>query len=305
MDELNRILDDETFGKLVDNKITDASLAFLDQEILDSMGIVAMGPKLIIMSVVNNLNETKDTISEVANPSTSSTTPAKDLTVREILESHPKFRSILQDKLDAKIVPKENELKLMVRVLCAPIVERLTKESVYPTTEEKKKLVAKILQQFPFLNATKRSVDGPEYSLFFWKNGGQGAKHEHTGLIQTHLRNACKNLLPEQRKFTHSPKSPAPDSVSTEMIELAENCARYGQTSANYPVIAKIMSDVHDLHMMLLREKKDIQSVLRILPHLISYNGRMVIISVLSSEYFNSFNLINTFYFPKTISNGV
>ncbi|XP_058443606.1 uncharacterized protein LOC131425600 [Malaya genurostris] len=156
------------------------------------------------------------------------------------------------------------------------MVERLMHDSIYPTTEEKKMLAIKILLQFPFLCATRRSTGAPEYSLFFWKNGGQGPKHEHTGLIHTHLRNSCKNLLPEQRKFTHSKKVVKHVGVCTEIIDLAEMCAKFGATSANYSTISKMMSDVHDLHMMLLNEKNDMAKILLVLPHLTSYNGRMI-----------------------------
>ncbi|XP_058448949.1 uncharacterized protein LOC131428907 [Malaya genurostris] len=99
--------------------------------------------------------------------------------------------------------------------------------------------------------------------------------------IQTIPAQTNEGTVALPTKFTHSKKVVKHVGVCTEIFELAEMCAKFGATSANYSTISKMMSDVHDLRltgsdMMLLNEKNDMAKILLVLPHLTTYNGRMI-----------------------------
>ncbi|XP_062716798.1 uncharacterized protein LOC109622851 isoform X1 [Aedes albopictus] len=198
------------------------------------------------------------------------------LQMREILENNSKFRRVVYSKLDANIVPSHKELLMMVRVVCKNAVEKLVNHHVYPTFEEKKELAIRIIDTFPLLKNTKVAENAPDYSYFFWKNGGKNPGVEHTGLIQSHLRNACKNILPENKKFVHKRKLNTVTNVSPETIEKAQAIGCVDPVPVNFHAIMKGMAEAHDLLLMLLREKKRVHDILSIFPHFKTFNGVMV-----------------------------
>ncbi|XP_029713971.2 uncharacterized protein LOC115258094 [Aedes albopictus] len=112
--------------------------------------------------------------------------------------------------------------------------------------------------------------------LFFWKNAGKGPNYEHSGLIQSHLRNMSKKLTPEQRKFTHKKKDAKVCSVPSEIIEQAEECARKDSIPANFTATVKCMDTTHSLFTMMLQEKKSLQSILQAFPHFKLYDGLLI-----------------------------
>lgn len=132
----------EAYEKIVENKFTDTSLKLLNEESLTKMGITAEATKLIIFGVVDQLkNQQRQSATDSSpQPSTSkrrSTTdsspslPKKqvclpeqfrvdDIDVYQLLNANKKFRQILYDQLDHKIIPDNNALKRLVRIVCAP-----------------------------------------------------------------------------------------------------------------------------------------------------------------------------------------
>ncbi|XP_065080134.1 uncharacterized protein LOC135702982 [Ochlerotatus camptorhynchus] len=241
-----------------------------------------MGPRLVILSEAAKRNCPSPT------PSTSGSGPLKEKnvdenrvpteplveqrTIRQILESNSKFRKILFSKLDAGIVPPHNGLLLMVRTLC----EGMFAGQQYPTTDQKLALAIKIIDAFPVLKKTKLSEVSPDYSFFFWKNGGKGPGHEHSGVIQTHTRNVCKNVSPSKKKFTRKPKNKQVINVSSEIVEMAQEMAQIEATSSSFNNIARSMAETHDLLIMMLDAKSKTFEILNVFPHFRSYNGMII-----------------------------
>ncbi|XP_058448992.1 uncharacterized protein LOC131428951 [Malaya genurostris] len=249
--------------KTKNNKFTDVSLKFLDAEKLSAMGIVAIGPRLIVLSVVDKMNKWNDPMSEDMQSSA----------LREILECNKKFRSILYEKLDAQIIPTDTEIKLMIRILCATMVERLMHDSMYPTWQQKQELALKILEEFPHLETTRVSENAPKESYFFWRNGGL-SRGQHTGLIETRVSKMRKDVLPENRQFRRTKK---------ETIVLKDGCVQLAAflsgllpTPANARQISEGMIQTTDLHKLLLQKSKS-NEIVSTFPHLLSYEGEMVI----------------------------
>ncbi|XP_062538800.1 uncharacterized protein LOC134207096 [Armigeres subalbatus] len=315
MEELRRKLDAESYGKLKANKFTDESLHYITDDYLTKIGISEMGPRLIIFSTIKKLLQTPDnntslsvsvpstsgagsSVSETgpeagpstvdAGPSTSkagssrvgtSTCTLPVMTsnkMREILENNNKFRRVLYSKLDANIVPSHKELLMMVRILCKSTVERLINHKEYPKFDEKKELAIGIIDTFPILQKTKVAENAPDYSYFFWKNGGKQPGTEHTGLIQSHIRNAYKNILPEDKKFVHQRKPNTIIKVPPEIIEKAQAIGCVDPVPVNFHAIMKDMAETHDLLLMLLRQKKRVQDILSIFPHFKAFNGVVI-----------------------------
>ncbi|XP_058840253.1 uncharacterized protein LOC131695751 [Topomyia yanbarensis] len=200
--------------------------------------------------------------------------------IRDLLEQNAKSRKILYTKLDANIIPLHTELLSMVRIiriiLCNDLVSSMLNDNIYPTTNEKKELACKIISVFPILTSTKISENAPDYSLFFWKNSGKGPGHAHSGLIHTHLRNACKLLSPSKKKHSRRPKTSKASNVSSEIISLSEECAQLEATPANFNNISKLMADAQPFHNLLINGKKTVTDILNVLPHYKSYNGAMI-----------------------------
>lgn len=104
----------------------------------------------------------------------------------------------------------------------------------------------------------------------------RGPNSDHTGLINTHLRNASSKLMKkEDRKFTHKKKPEKVTCVSSEVIELAEKCAHKDGISANFNAIVAGMEETHSLYVMMLQDKKSFASILQTFPHFRSFNGVM------------------------------
>lgn len=164
----------------------------------------------------------------------------------------------------------------MVRILCADMVENLLHKQTYPSFDQKMTLAKNIIEAFPFLQVTRMSEDSPVYSYFFWQNGGRGPNKEHTGIIQTHLRNECKNISPSKKKFRRTNKRQLVTTVSSDVTEMAQICAQIEGTSGNFNSVARYMTETHDLLLMLLDAKKTVIEILNVFPHLRSYNGSMI-----------------------------
>ncbi|XP_021703234.1 uncharacterized protein LOC110677038 isoform X2 [Aedes aegypti] len=164
----------------------------------------------------------------------------------------------------------------MVRILCAGMVNDLMKNQKYPTFDQKMTLAQKIIETFPILKVTKLSDESPDYSFFFWQNGGRGPNNEHTGLIHNHIRNECKNMSPSKKKYKRTPKRQQVTTVSSEIIEMAQRCAQLEPTSINFNSISRSMADTHDLLLMMVDANKPVNEILNVLPHLKSYNGIMI-----------------------------
>ncbi|XP_062551511.1 uncharacterized protein LOC134216681 [Armigeres subalbatus] len=195
--------------------------------------------------------------------------------IRERLESDNKFRRILYTKLDANVVPTHTELLKMVRLLCRDMVWKLVNNQEYPTFNEKKGLAKQIVDAFPILRNTKMSENAPDYSLFFWRNGGNKPGAEHSGLIQSHLRNACKDIPSDRRKFVHR-KSNTMTSITPDGIQKAQEVACVDPISSNFHNILRVMNETHELLTMCLRDKKRVADILSLFPHLKAYNGVMI-----------------------------
>ncbi|XP_058814082.1 uncharacterized protein LOC131677988 [Topomyia yanbarensis] len=95
-------------------------------------------------------------------------------------------------------------------------------------------------------------------------------------MIQTHLRNAAKNLPQSDRKFTHKIKKPNITSISSIILEQAEKCSQLERNAANFNKISKYMADTHELHVLLLYNKKSVRDILNVFPHLMSFEGLQI-----------------------------
>ncbi|XP_062557056.1 uncharacterized protein LOC134221906 [Armigeres subalbatus] len=288
MEELSKALDDQTMAKLTEQKFSNQSLMFINDEHLNSMGICEMGPRLMILSVAEKLRCKQSLETAPASSSSSSqkskATPlsadelraATTKQMRELLERNTKFRKILYTKLDSNIVPTHKELLLMVRILCDDLVSRMLDNKGYPTTTDKKKLACDIIATFPILKLTRARENAPDYSLFFWINGGKEAGNPHSGLIHTHLRNASRLISPSKKKYTRKSKLSEAYSVPSEIIAMSVECAQLEATPANFRSISQMMADTQLFHNLLIKEKKTVTEVLQALPHYKSYNGAMI-----------------------------
>ncbi|XP_021694324.1 uncharacterized protein LOC110674336 [Aedes aegypti] len=156
------------------------------------------------------------------------------------------------------------------------MVSKLLNEKIYPSTEEKKALAKLVIETFPILASTKITENSPDHSYFFWRNGGKGPNHEHSGLIHTHLRNKAKKLKAEDRKYTHKKKADKVSSIPTGIVELAEECAHKEATAANFNTIVKFMDKTHTLHIMMLQDKKPFDFILQTFPHFKSFDGLLI-----------------------------
>ncbi|XP_065084047.1 uncharacterized protein LOC135706360 [Ochlerotatus camptorhynchus] len=110
-------------------------------------------------------------------------------------------------------------------------------------------------------------------SYFFWHNGGLG-KGPHTGLIETRVSNIRKDLLPEDRLFRRTKKDII--IVEDECVRHAAHLAALIPTAANARQIAEGMAQTNDL-LKLLLQKNNIQDIIETFPHLLSYEGEMII----------------------------
>lgn len=314
MEALKSKLDNASYQKLNVHKFTDDSLQYVTDAELVKIGITEMGPRLVILSNVakkkctspnasdstplaeisqNQLDIRMTQSSPVSGPSktskalneahtdgrsgpSSTRSEHEPQSVRQTLEEAAKFRKTLYSKLDAGVVPNHRELLHMVRILCAGMVNDLMKNQKYPTFDQKMTLAQKIIETFPILKVTKLSDESPDYSFFFWQNGGRGPNNEHTGLIHNHLRNECKNMSPSKKKYKRTPKRQQVTTVSSEIIEMAQRCAQLEPTSINFNSISRSMADTHDLLLMMVDANKPVNEILNVLPHLKSYNGIMI-----------------------------
>ncbi|XP_055536340.1 uncharacterized protein LOC129725002 [Wyeomyia smithii] len=182
-----------TYGHLT-QKFTNESIMYITDEDLTTVGITEMGPRLIVKSVIAKLIMTYKSEEPTAEPSQSSNQSSFS-SIRDALKGNKKTMKILYCKLNAKLIHTHKELLLITRVVCAGMVSHLLKNKKYPSFET-----------FPILQETKVADSSPDYSMFFWKNGGRGPNFEHTGLIQSHIRKTCRNLAPEERKLVHKAK---------------------------------------------------------------------------------------------------
>lgn len=83
--------------------------------------------------------------------------------------------------------------------------------------------------------------------MFFWKNGGRGPGYEPGyGLIQSHIRNACKQLSPKHKKFVHKKKPKQIDNVPIDIVQKAQDCSCKDPVSTNFNFILKCMNETHD-----------------------------------------------------------
>ncbi|XP_065081594.1 uncharacterized protein LOC135704095 [Ochlerotatus camptorhynchus] len=285
MESLKEQLNPEEYEKLEDHKFTNDSLKYLTESDLKDIGIVEKGPLLLILSIVHKLKQAQadpveviETCSPQAGPSRGAPGfESEPTTIRQSLDRNAKFRSILYSKLDAGIVPIHKELLFMVRILCDSMVSKLLNEKIYPATKEKKSLAKKNIETFPVLTSTKLTESSPEYSYFFWRNAGKGPNHEHSGLIHSHLRNAAsKHLRSTDRKFTHKKKAEKVTTVSTVIIELAEECANKDGVSANFKAIMRGMEETHSLYVMMLQNRRSFSSILQTFPHFRSFHGVLI-----------------------------
>ncbi|XP_062538700.1 uncharacterized protein LOC134206975 [Armigeres subalbatus] len=282
MDILKEKLDPECFRKLEAHKIDDDTLTLLKEKDLSDIGIVELGPRLLIQSVIGKIKLAELYSNQPAvAPSTSKTVKGVEDNIEvkkplyKLLEQDKKFRKVLYSKLDKGIVPEHKELLQMVRILCREMTGEMMISHKQPSFEAKQALAIELLDTFDFLECTKVCDEAPSYSLFFWKNGGK-KKSEHTGLIQSHIRNSAKNIHPDDRKYNRNKPTNIVVNVPSETIRMAETIAQIEATAANFMSIAKCMADVNCLHQMLLNEKKSAPEIVAVLPHIKSYNGRMI-----------------------------
>ncbi|XP_062554122.1 uncharacterized protein LOC134219416 [Armigeres subalbatus] len=273
------------FSLPIAQKFTNNSLMHVNTRLLEEIGIVEKGPQVLILSVAAELKEAQGGAHSIApDPSTSQSGPShralvpssESVTLRQNLERDAICRGILYKKIDAGIIPNHKELLSMVRTLYNGMASKLLNENIYPSTEENKNLVKKIIETFPLLAATKLIDNSPDYSYFFWKNAGKGPNHEHSGLIHTHMRNRAKKLKPEEKKYIHKKKGEKICNVSDEIMELAGECSQKDGTAANFNVIIKYMEQTHSLYLMMIQNKKGFQLILQTFPHFKSFYGVMI-----------------------------
>lgn len=113
-------------------------------------------------------------------------------------------------------------------------------------------------------------------SFFFWRYGGNG-KGSHAGLIETRVANMRKDVPSDERLFQRQKKVKIvlPDGIH----EMAAKLAALTGNAQNGKLVSGGMEQCFLLHQYLLQEGGDnmVQEIMTTFPHLLGYDGVMVI----------------------------
>lgn len=290
MEELKSFVDAETWEKLEDAKIDDNSLCMLNNQDMIEIGL-ELGPRKIIQEYIAHLktlsqpgpstkkSQPKENHQGTLSSPTATTVLQKKLSgsvdIRATLEKSKPFRGIFYNKLLAGITPKRNEICLMVRLLChGRFYDDLIDKNKQPGIQEKHQLALDILEAFPHLQSTRPLEFAPPEAAFFWRNGGKGPGHHHTGFIENRMNNMRKEVPKDKRKFRRTVKL-APNVNETDR-EKSKLCAALAANTDNIKQIGDLMKDSFDYYRMLLFTNSAPTCILDTFPHLCSFSGIML-----------------------------
>ncbi|XP_058448993.1 uncharacterized protein LOC131428952, partial [Malaya genurostris] len=256
------------------NLIDNVSLWELNDKDLLEMGITEKGPRKIILSFIERQleNNVSETVTE--NGQNLSVNEHQKDVISAILAKEPKFLNVLTKQLNCGLIPDSKNLLFLNRILTKHFFKnKILRERRYPTWQQKQELALKILEEFPHLETTRVSENAPKESYFFWRNGGL-SRGQHTGLIETRVSNMRKDVLPENRQFRRTKKETI--VLKDECVQLAAFLSGLLPTPANARQISEGMIQTTDLHKLLLQKSKS-NEIVSTFPHLLSYEGEMVI----------------------------
>ncbi|XP_055548413.1 uncharacterized protein LOC129731990 isoform X3 [Wyeomyia smithii] len=125
MEQVEALLDAESFQKLKAKKIDDISLVLLKDTDLRDIGINEKGPRMVILQIIENLNSSHDNVNDKENTTNVIIPPSKQI-LRETLVSDNSFRlKVLQPVLDRGNIPDKNGISFLTRVACQPFEKRI------------------------------------------------------------------------------------------------------------------------------------------------------------------------------------
>ncbi|XP_058833584.1 uncharacterized protein LOC131695799 [Topomyia yanbarensis] len=144
----------------------------------------------------------------------------------------------------------------------------------YPSVDQQHAAAVQIVKLFPQLSNTRVTPTAPDESFFFWRNGGK-EKGAHTGMIFHRIRNVIKQLPAEKHKYNRG-TMPVEESVSTELVERAQLLRVMLASASVAEHICDEMDRCFPVLKLLLKEKKPVNDILDMFPHLCSYEGLVI-----------------------------
>ncbi|XP_062540739.1 uncharacterized protein LOC134208809 [Armigeres subalbatus] len=198
-------------------KVNDRALLLLTDAHLQTMGITAAGPRIIILSTIEELQT--NLVAPVAREESEDATQQLS---REMFEGDGYFRNkYLYKTLDANIIPDQNGLHALTRIAAKKLSTRILDGGRYPEIHEMVQLAKEIINLFPILERTRLHNTAPPESFFFWIHGGK-ERGPHTGVVYHHLRNTIRKLPKQMLKFQRKRKlSEESEPISDELYERA------------------------------------------------------------------------------------
>ncbi|XP_058812926.1 uncharacterized protein LOC131692712 [Topomyia yanbarensis] len=144
----------------------------------------------------------------------------------------------------------------------------------YPSVDQQHAAAVQIVKLFPQLSNTRVTPTAPDESFFFWRNGGK-EKGAHTGMIFHRIRNVIKQLPAGKHKYNRG-TMPVEESVSTELVERAQLLRVMLASASVAEHICDEMDRCFPVLKLLLKEKKPVNDILDMFPHLCSYEGLVI-----------------------------
>ncbi|KAL1377767.1 hypothetical protein pipiens_016030, partial [Culex pipiens pipiens] len=164
--------------------------------------------------------------------------------VYQALEEDTSFaQSVLYPILNKKLVPNNNQINLMVRILGKKATNIY---GFYPTTETKHQIALDIIDQFQQLSQTAKP-GGPPESAFFYHNNGKGPGKAHKGKIFKFFGNGTVTLPADKKKFPRSAKTV--HNIDDDIIKANEKCAKRAANKDNFEIqdaFARLNQDTYD-----------------------------------------------------------
>lgn len=220
--------------------------------------------------------------------------------VYQALEEDTSFaQSVLYPILNKKLVPNNNQINLMVRILGKKATNIY---GFYPTTETKHKIALDIIDQFQQLSQTAKP-GGPPESAFFYHNNGKGPGKAHNGKIFKFFGNGAVTLPADKKKFPRSAKTV--HNIDDDIIKANEKCAKRAANKDNFEVIRDTMITSHPLLENYLIQKCTIAEVFGTFPHFKAFDGIMIqdAFARLNQDTYDKYNNVKKLFAMGNLTN--